>query len=67
MIDPDYVNIRQILGSLIGRTLLDITQHDPEEFAETQMSYVQFHFDDGSYVKFPISEDGFSHNCEDDE
>jgi hypothetical protein len=64
MSDPDYTNIRQILGSLIGHVLVDITQHDKDEFEETRQSYVQFHFDNGEYVKIPISEDGFSHNCD---
>lgn len=66
MPDEVYSNIRQILGSLIGRRLVDITQHDKEEFEETQQSYIQFHFDNGEYVKIPIV-DGFDHNCGDEE
>lgn len=65
--NPDYTNIRKILGSLIGRTLVDITQHDQEEFAENQQSFIQFHFDNGEYVKIPIGDDGFHHNCGDDD
>lgn len=59
--DPTYSNIREFLGELIGHTLIDITQQDPEEFAEGG-SFVQLHFDDGSYLKFPIGDAGFEHN-----
>jgi len=65
MSEADYSNIRQILGSLIGKTLVDITQHDKDEFAETG-SFIQFHFDNGGYVKVPIGDDGFHHNCEEE-
>lgn len=66
MEDEVYSNIRMILGPLIGKTLVDITQHDKEEFAETKESYIQFHFEDGLYVKIPIGDGGFHHNCEED-
>jgi len=56
-----HANIRSILGPLIGRKLLDITQHDN---AEEEGSFIQLHFDDGSYLKFPIGEAGFQHNVE---
>lgn len=64
MAEETFGNIRAILGKIIGTKVLDITQHDKDEFAETGQSYVQFHFDDGSYVKFPIGEEGFHHNCD---
>lgn len=59
----EYSNIRQILGSLIGTKVLDITQHDPEEWDETGKSYIQLHFDNGEFVKFFIGDDGFDHSC----
>lgn len=62
--EDDYANIREILGSLIGRVLVDITQHDKEEFDE-EGSFIQFHFDDGGYVKIPVGDGGFFHNCND--
>lgn len=60
-----YSSIREFLGSLIGHTLVDITQHDKDEFDENKKAFVQLHFDDGSYLKFPIGDDGFDHNVED--
>lgn len=61
-----YSNIRQILGLVIGKKLVDITQHDKDEFRETGQSYIQFHFEDGIYIKIPIGEDGFHHNCDEE-
>ena len=55
-----------LAANLIGRTLVDITQHDKDEFPETG-SFIQFHFDDGGYVKIPIGDDGFHHNCDEDD
>lgn len=57
-----YSNIRDIIGSLIGHRLVDITQQDPDEFEETGESYVMLHFDDGTYLKFPVADSGFRHN-----
>jgi hypothetical protein len=66
MEEAPFGNIRNILGKIIGTRVVDITQHDKDEFAETGESFIQFHFDDGSYVKFPIGPDGFHHNCDED-
>lgn len=59
--DEHYSTIRaaEMLGSLIGRTVVDITQQDAEEFQEDGVSYVSIHFDHGVTVKFPIGDDGF--------
>lgn len=53
-----YANIREILGEFIGRTLVDITQHDQEEYQEDGSCYVMLHFDNGGSVKFLVPEDG---------
>ncbi len=66
MSEETYSNIREIIGEVIGKTLIDVTQHDPEQFEE-EGSFVQLHFDDGSYLKFPIGDLGFHHNIGDDE
>lgn len=58
-----FGNIREVLGVLIGRTVVDITQHDPEEFDEDGNVYIQFHFDNGDYVKIYVGSEGFSHSC----
>lgn len=66
--DPEeYSNIRQLLGHLIGRTVIDITQHDYEEFQETKQSYVMLMFDNGDYVKFSIGAEGFKYSIDEPE
>lgn len=58
--EPDsYANIREYLGSLIGKRLMDVTQHDQEEWEEQGESYVCLMFEDGSSVKFPIGDHAF--------
>ena len=56
--DEQYANIRDILGWAIGQRIIDITQHDQDEFAE-EGSYVMFMFESGGYIRFPISDLGF--------
>lgn len=62
-----YSSIRDILGYLIGRKLVEITQHDEDEFNEDGRSYVQLMFDDGNYVKFFVGDDGFTHSVDEAE
>ncbi len=62
MSEPDYINIRQILGHLVGQRIVDVTQHDESEFTEDGKSYVMFMFDSGDTVKFFVGEDGFSYS-----
>lgn len=57
--EEKYITIRDILGRFIGRTVVDITQHDEEEYRETQKSFVEILFDNGETVRFMIGEDGF--------
>ena len=64
----DPVNIREVLGRFIGQRILDITQQDPEEFAENKETRIYFHMQDGNSISFPIGDDGFTiHECEGDE
>lgn len=58
--DP-YVNIRELLGHLVGKRIVEITQQDEEEYEETGQSYVHIILDDGNWVKFIIG-DGFSYS-----
>lgn len=51
--DPD------LLGPLVGQRVVDITQHDADEFEEEGRSYVAFHFENGMTVTFPIEDLGF--------
>lgn len=59
----DYSTIRSIVGYLIGKTVVDITQHDEDEYdSESEVgSYVQIMFSDGSWIKFPTAEVAFWH------
>jgi len=57
--DETYSNIRELIGTFIGRTITDITQHDADEFLEDGLSYVQLHFPDGSWLKFYIMDEEF--------
>lgn len=52
MTEESYANIRDILGHLIGRTVVDITQHDKEDFVAGDDAYVELMFDDGNTLKF---------------
>lgn len=62
--DEVFSNIRDILGELIGKRLVDITQHDDAE----EDSFVELMFEDGLYLKFPVPDDyGFHHNCGEEE
>lgn len=54
-----YANIREIIGEFIGKKIVDITQQDRDEWDEIHESYVMLHFEDGSTLKFWISDLGF--------
>jgi hypothetical protein len=55
---PEYSTVRDFLGQLIGQRLIEITQHDEEEFVEEGASYIALHFEDGTTVTFDIGDDG---------
>lgn len=58
-----YANIRDILGEAVGARILDITQHDRDEWDADGRCYVMLLLDNGCYLKFFIGDDGFDHNC----
>lgn len=58
MSDEHYVNVRDVLSRFIGRTIVEITQQDPDEFQE-RGSFVMLMFDNGETLEFPIGDDGF--------
>lgn len=62
----EYSNIRAIIGYLIGQRVVDITQHDAEEYLETKQSYIQILFEDGNYLKFFVGDEGFIHSRNED-
>jgi hypothetical protein len=45
-------NIREILGFLIGKTVVDITQEDAEDRKAGRDSFVELLFDNGATLKF---------------
>ena len=44
-------NIRKVLVNFVGRTIVDITQDDDGD------AFVEFLFDDGNSIRFPIDSD----------
>lgn len=62
-----YSNIRQILGWAIGQKIIDITQHDQDEWEETKQSYIMIMLENGKWMKFLIGDEGFIHSGGDDE
>ncbi len=57
--DGESLNIREIIGGLLGERLLDITQEIGEPTPKHTM--VHLHFGNGSTLSFPISTDGFDY------
>jgi hypothetical protein len=58
--DDGYQNVRdpEVFGPLIGERVVDVTQHDRDEWDENRVSYVCLHFGNGMVVKFPIGDAG---------
>lgn len=56
-----YSNIRdpELLGPVLGQRVVEITQHDAEDFAKTGESRIYLHFENGYTVSFPIDDAGF--------
>lgn len=45
--EKPYATVREILGEFIGQRLLEITQHDREEYEQTKEAYAILHFETG--------------------
>lgn len=63
--EEDYSTVRDLVGEFIGKRVVDITQHDPDEWAEEQKAYVMLMFEDGTWLQFFIGENGFRSNRDD--
>jgi hypothetical protein len=61
-VEEEYVNVRGFLGHLIGRTIVDVTQHDREEYEQTGEAYIMLMFNDGNYLKVYIGDEGFDYS-----
>ena len=59
--EGEYANIRHenLLAPFIGQRVVEITQHDREEWEETKQSYFALHFENGYTLKVPIGDEGF--------
>lgn len=59
--DQAYANIRspELLGPVLHTRLIEITQHDQDEFHASKESRIYLHFDNGYTVSFPIADAGF--------
>lgn len=66
MAEEPYANIREVLGDLIGRPLLDITQHDEEYFQQTGRVFVDLMFNEGNVLRFYVEDQGFVLNPTDE-
>lgn len=63
----DYANIREVLKNFIGKRLVDITQHDKEDWERDHNSFVCLMFEDGHTMTFPVGDEGFSHSEEEEQ
>jgi hypothetical protein len=48
-------SIRRLLGNFIGQTVVDITQHDVEDWLAGGDPYVQIQFGNGEFLQFPTN------------
>lgn len=55
--EEPYSNIRNIIGELIGKRVLEITQHDPEYFERTGRSFVDLMFESGDVLRIYVHGD----------
>ena len=54
-----YANIRDgsLLGPILQQRIVEITQHDEEEFHETGEGFVCLHFENGYTLRLAITEE----------
>ncbi len=54
--EHEVENIRKtLLGELIGQRLVDVTQHDKDEYAE-RGAFVTLMFENGGTLEFPVGQ-----------
>lgn len=56
-----YAHIRDadLLGPFLGQRIVEITQHDQDEWEETRESYFCLHFENGFTLRVPVGDSGF--------
>lgn len=67
MSEERYASIRDLLGEVVGQTIVDITQHDAEFFDRTGKTFIQFMLSSGDTLRIYIQDHGMVINPEDDE
>jgi hypothetical protein len=50
--EENYSTIRQFLGDIIGQRVVDVTQHDIQDWEETGSGVVYLHFENGMTLRF---------------
>ena len=65
--EETYANVREFIGHLIGKRIIDITQQDKDEWEESGQAYIMFMFDDGNYFKVFIGDEGIDYSSDDEE
>lgn len=56
-----YANIREILGQFIGQKLVEITQHDEQDWIEGTGAYICLMFEQGGTLTVPIGDEGLDY------
>jgi hypothetical protein len=60
---PELSNIREVVGWVIGRRVVDVTCGDPPEIPDSDdddADEITLHLDNGGTVTFHVDERGFS-------
>jgi hypothetical protein len=52
--EKEYVTIRGMIGDLIGSKIVDISQHDKEEYLSTGQGFVMLMLDNGATMRIPL-------------
>lgn len=53
----EYSTIRDVIGEIVGQSVVDVTQHDKEHWDQTGESFVEFLFANGATLRFVIADD----------
>lgn len=52
----DYITVRDQLQEFIGQRLVEVTQHDEEEYRETGEAYIMLMFENGAVMQITLRE-----------
>lgn len=63
MPDDTYANIRELLGSFVGKRLEDVTQHDRDDWEQDGRTFVTLMFEGGDTITFNTGERACTHEA----